>query len=308
MKVYMLKNRRRFFGGALLAAAIVTMSVAAARSPDLEVRYGEHPRQAADLYLPDIECLQPAAPLAVFIHGGAWRIGDRRYVAHKVEWFKESGWAFASLGYRVLRDAPVEEQARDLAEGLRTLRAEAAKLGIDTDRIVLVGHSAGAHLAALLASDQRLLADDLAAVRAVILLDGAGYDIDRQVRESGPVLRRLFTGVFGEDLERQRALSPVTHVGDVDAPLWLIVHDGNRFDAVSQSAALELALRAAGREVQRVGIPGNHRSINVDFGTVGYAANDKVAEIMARVAGSRGENSCTARSGRMTANAGLAQG
>lgn len=287
-------KNNKFFGGLLVGAMLVTVSVAAARGPDVEVRYGEHPRQAADLYLPDSECLRPSAPLAVFIHGGAWRIGDRRNVAHKVEWFHEAGWAFASLGYRVLKDASVEDQARDLAEGLRTLRAEATKLGIDADRIVLVGHSAGAHLAALLASDHRLLADDISAVRAVILLDGAGYDVDRQVRESGPVIRRLFTGAFGEDVERQRALSPVTHVGDVDAPLWLIVHDGDRFDAVSQSAALEVALRAAGREVQRLGVPGNHRSINVDFGTDDYPANDEVAKIMARVAGASTLAACRA--------------
>ena len=99
------------------------------------VPYGGDPRQSADFYAAPNGTVRP--PFAIFIHGGGWRIGDRSRVGTKPAWFRAHGWAFASLGYRLLPDAPVETQARDIADGIRALRRDAARLGFDPDRILL---------------------------------------------------------------------------------------------------------------------------------------------------------------------------
>ncbi|MFM7708536.1 MAG: alpha/beta hydrolase, partial [Gammaproteobacteria bacterium] len=139
-----------------LAAAWVGASVPRSPDPALTLSYGQDPRQIVVVYTaPRTVAARP--PLAVYVHGGAWRAGSPLRVRAKPQWFGEAGWVFASVGYRLLPDAPVEEQARDVAAGLRALRADAERLGFDPDRILLMGHSAGAHLAALVASDQRYL-------------------------------------------------------------------------------------------------------------------------------------------------------
>ena len=246
------------------------------------LRYGPHERQAIALY-PAVG--HANAPLAIFVHGGAWRTGDHQRVRAKPQWFNEAGWAFASVGYRVLPDAPVEQQARDLATGLRALRREASARGFDADRILLLGHSAGAHLAALLASDERWLGEDRRAIRGVILLDGAGYDVTSEFGRRGPLARKLYGDAFGADPARQRALSPITYVDRGDPADWLLVFAEDRADAVEQADDFGAALRRAGLRVERVPDPGNHMEINRDFGTPGYRANDAVRALMVRVAG-----------------------
>ena len=71
----------------------------------------------------------------------------------KPQWFASHGWAFASIGFRALPEAPVEDQARDIGRALQTLRQQAGPLGFDPQRLLLLGHSSGAHLTALIATD-----------------------------------------------------------------------------------------------------------------------------------------------------------
>ncbi|MEN9315124.1 MAG: hypothetical protein RIS35_1517, partial [Pseudomonadota bacterium] len=207
----------------------------------------------------------------------------------------EAGWAFASVGYRVLPEAGVEDQARDLAAGLRLLRRDAAWLGYDPDRILLMGHSAGAHLAALLASDDRWLGDERHAIRGVVLLDGAGYDVSSEFDRRGTLARRLYADAFGNDPQRQRSLSPMYHVDECDPADWLIVYAEDRIDAVEQAGYFGDALRNAGLRVERVPDPGNHLEINREFGNPGYRANDAVRAMMVRIA-SAGSPACNSRS------------
>ncbi len=148
-----------------------------------EIAYGADPKQRIDLVVP---AAATRAPLLLFIHGGAWMIGDKRSgVSVKAAHITGKGWAFASANYRLVPQATVESQAADIAAAIARLRADAAANGLDPERIVLMGHSAGAHLAALVGTDPRYLRAagvPMSAVKGVILLDGAGYDIAAQMR------------------------------------------------------------------------------------------------------------------------------
>jgi acetyl esterase/lipase len=262
---------------------------------DSIISFGEDPAQRILFYAappPAPNERRRAPPLAVYIHGGGWAHGQPEIVENKPAWFRQHGWAFASLGYRLLPGAPVETQAADIGAALRRLRTEAARLGYDPDRILLFGHSAGAHLTALVSADPQYAGDAFGAIRGAILIDGAAYDVAAQIARGGLMTRRTYIPAFGTDPARQRALSPVTHAGGRDVPDWLLLYTSAREDAETQSRSLAAALDRSRVRTQLLEVPSQssnqligHMEINRDFGTAGYAANDPVLAIMRRVAG-----------------------
>lgn len=248
------------------------------------VSYGAHERQGVDFYPASDPASRP--PLVVFVHGGGWSVGNRtRTVQGKPAHFVGQGYAFASVGYRVLPDAPVEEQARDVARAIAKLRAQADSLGFDPDRIVLMGHSAGAHLAALVSTDPQFSsAADFAAIRGVVLLDGAGYDVVANMARPDLQMPGVYTRVFGSDQARQRALSPITHVGAPDASDWLILHVADRPQSRDQSEALAAALEAAGARAEVVAVEDtDHGRLNRELGTQGDRATATVDAFLDRL-------------------------
>lgn len=257
-------------------------------TPDERLAYGRDPQQRVELYRPTgLATAGARPPLAIFIHGGGWRHGDPSMVDNKPDWMRAHGWWLASVGYRLLPEALVETQLADAAAGIRAARANATRLGYDPDRILLFGHSAGAHIAAMLASDPRLLEADFAAIRGVILLDGAGYDVPQQMQGARFLRQRIYEPAFGSDPARQRALSPITYAAAPNVPDWLIVYSTQRRDSPAQSRGLGSALSAAGARVAYQPIDAGHMPINRDFGSADYAGNAAVEAIMRGVAGGR---------------------
>lgn len=260
---------------------------AAARAPApagvREYAYGADPKQNLDLVVP---ADNRKAPLLVFIHGGGWSIGDKRgSTALKAEHFTGRGWAFVSLNYRLVPNATVEQQGADIASGLAWLRKNAGRLGLDPDRIVLMGHSAGAHLAALTGTDPTYLAAadvPLQAVDGIILLDGAGYDVARQMARPGNLVAGMYDAAFGRDPARQRALSPTSHAAAPNAASWLILPVAQRPDSLEQSNGLATALNAAGARARVVPVPGeNHMTLNRGLGEADDFATVEIDRFLA---------------------------
>lgn len=241
------------------------------------VRYGPDPLQAIDYY--------PAAngakaPLVLFVHGGGWKRGDKRMMdgSAKLSRWREQGYAVASLNYRLVPKAKVEDQAADIAAGLAALIKQARRLGFDATRVFLVGHSAGAHLVALVGTDPQWLRGaglDFGAVDGVIALDGAGYMVPEQMGKNAMVLGDTYEQAFGTDPVRQLALSPTNHAAAPNAPAFLILHV-DRADAKQQSEGLSDALRRAGTPVELYAVPGRglqgHMEINRKLGEADYPA------------------------------------
>lgn len=101
----------------------------------------------------------PGAPLLMYVHGGAWRFGDKSSATfseigtHRLrEAFAAAGFATVSINYRLSHEALFPAQINDVKAAIRYFRAGAERLGIDPDRIVVAGSSAGGHLAMLAAS------------------------------------------------------------------------------------------------------------------------------------------------------------
>jgi arylformamidase len=244
-----------------------------------EIAYGEDPKQTLD-YAPPKDG-RTRAPLIVFIHGGGWSIGDKgQATGAKAAHFTGLGYAFASLNYRLVPNATVEQQAADVATALGQLRTDAAKLGFDADRIILAGHSAGAHLAALVGTDPRYFAAahvPVDAIRGIVLLDGAGYDVPRQMAEPSNRVEFMYDAAFGKDPARQVDLSPIRHASKPNVDAWLILPVATRADSTAQSNDFAMALRKGGSRVAVMPIPdSSHMKINRNMGAEGDFATGQV--------------------------------
>lgn len=248
-----------------------------------ELAYGADPKQRLDLMVP---ANARSAPLLLFVHGGGWSIGDKRTGAGvKAAHFTQSGWAFGSVNYRLVPQATVEQQAADISSAIAWARRNAAAHGLDPDRIVLMGHSAGAHLVALVGTDPSYLAAagvPISAVRGVVLLDGAAYDIARQMGRPGNPVAATYHAAFSKDAARQKALSPTLHAAAPNVANWLIMPIDRREDSKAQSDGLASALRLAGSNASVVAVPGeSHSSLNKGLGEPGDFATGKVDQFLA---------------------------
>jgi arylformamidase len=286
---------------ASLAVASVTVAPPApmaqgrtARTADAAMQtlaYGQDRLQALDYWAG----ATPDAPLVIFVHGGGWKRGDKQMMrgSAKLAHWQAAGYAVASVNYRLVPNASVEQQAADVAAAVAYLRANAARLGFDRSRIAMVGHSAGAHLVALVGTDPQyfraagLAMDD---VRGVVPLDGAAYNVPDQMGENARLMGDTYEQAFGTDPARQRALSPTAHAAGPNAPEFLILHV-QREDGTRQSRELGSALRRAGTPATVQGFAGRglrgHMQINRNLGEADYPATPVVDAFLQRIFASR---------------------
>ncbi|MDG5489837.1 alpha/beta hydrolase [Sphingomonas sp. BGYR3] len=248
------------------------------RNRPVERAYGQDDKQKLDVWR--AEGTARPAPLILFVHGGGWKRGDKRNAtgSAKVDHFLSQGYAVASINYRLVPEHRVEDQAADVAAAFAWARRNAAQLNIDPARIILMGHSAGAHLVALVGTDPayaRAAGFSLSDIRGVVPLDGAAYDVAQQMDGRNRMMQSTYEQAFGTDPARQRALSPTLHAAAPNAPAFLILHV-QRSDGTEQSRKLAKALKSGGTAVELHGIEGRgligHMQINRKLGEADYPA------------------------------------
>lgn len=273
-------DRRRLIalslaGGALGSAA----PVVARQSAPAAIRYGSDPLQSYDLYP------GPATgPILMFVHGGGWKRGENTMVNALPDYARRHGLTLASASYRLVPDVGAREEAQDVAAAVAELHRR-----LPGRPIFLLGHSAGAHLAALVGIDPVYLGahgmkpSDLG---GVILLDGAGYDATgpRGRGIVGRALDQMYDNAFGPEGSPGRAeLSPTLRVqpGQIYPP-FLIFHVASRADSAAQSQALAAALTRAGGRAEVVAAPGEtHMTINRSFGVADDPEGERGARFIA---------------------------
>lgn len=231
-----------------------------------DVAYGTDPRQKFDVYAP---ADAKNAPLIVMVHGGGWAFGDRRMsrvVTNKARHWLPQGFVFVSVGYRLLPAAPVEEQARDIAHALAAIQQRAATWGGDGGKVVLMGHSAGAHLVALVAASPALATEAGAKPwRGSVLLDSAAYDV-------GAIMRGrhlpLYDRAFGSDPARWDALSPLVQLSKAPAPVFAVC-SSRRVESCPHAQAFAEKARSLGGQALVHREDMSHSEINADLGRPG---------------------------------------
>lgn len=202
---------------------------------------------ALDIHPPRTAMARP--PVVVFFYGGSWRNGERQGYRFVGERLAQSGALVLVPDYRKAPDHAFPDFMHDAARAVAWARANAERLGGDRDRIFLMGHSAGAHIAALLATDGRYLASEGLApgdLAGVVTLAGP-FDF---LPLTDPELRQ----VFGP--EDTWPLSQPVNFADGDEPPFLLLHgleDGIVWPMNSER--LQAKLSAAGTGARYVPIP-----------------------------------------------------
>lgn len=234
-----------------------------------DLAYGDDPAQRLDVYRP---ARAHAAPVLLFVHGGGWRRGDKampRMVANKVRHWAGRGFVFVSTNYRMLPAADPVEQAEDVARALAFVQQEAPRWGGDPARVVLIGHSAGAHLAALVTADSGFAARQGATPwRATVAIDSAALDIEAIMTRRH---YRFYDPVFGSDPLFWRSASPMHRLQGPPVAPMLLVCSSERDDSLPPAQAFAERARAFGGRATVLPVALGHLQINDQLGAdAGY--------------------------------------
>lgn len=208
----------------------------ASRKVGSDIAYGEGPRRKLDIYAPVARGDRPL-PVIVFLYGGSWANGTREGYHFAARGLAAGGFLTVVPDYRLVPEVYFPGFVEDCAAAVKWTRAHARQYGADPDRIVLVGHSAGAYNAAMLALDPRFLGADRTAIKGFAGLAGP-YDF---LPLDGPIPTRTF-GRWPKPEETQ----PITYA-DRSAPPMLLLH-GQKDGTVwpKNSINLDRKLREAG--------------------------------------------------------------
>jgi len=229
----------------------LVLSAGLARADEKNIRYGETSQQALDVYA--AAGGQKAAggyPVVVWVHGGGWRNGDKdnRSGSKLCETWTRQGIVVVNLNYRLTPDVVHPAHVEDVASGIAWVHRNIARYQGDPRRVYLLGHSAGAHLVALVATNPRFLeAHDLVpntALAGVMPIDTASYDLATTKTRA---VRKMIRDAFGENPATLADASPLGQAREhqVTCPPFLIAVEKQRPEAWEESIALEKALPKA---------------------------------------------------------------
>ena len=230
-----------------------------------DVSYGADPQQRFDVYS---NGRTKDAPVIFMVHGGGWRLGSKSassVVTHKVARWVPKGFVFVSVGYRLLPQADPLEQARDVARALAAAQQQAANWGGDRSRFILMGHSAGAHLVALLATAPALAAGVEHPPQpwlGTVALDSAAFNVV-EIMEHRHL--RLYDNAFGSDHEYWKSASPFFSVTRASRPI-LAVCSSRREDSCRQAHQFATKAAALGVTTTVLEKDFSHRDINQRLG------------------------------------------
>ena len=259
-----------------LLIVILTLAASVANAAPRETRnqaYGPDKLQRYDVYWDDA---RKDAPMIVMLHGGGWRRGDKTsggVVEPKASHWKDEGFIFVSVNTRLLPTQP-HDQARDFADAIADIQKKALNWGGDPRNVILMGHSAGAHIAALVGASRNLQRRaGITPLRGVVSIDTEALDLVALMR-SDPI--KLFHDAFGSDPAYWAGVSPLVRIERGATPI-LAVCSTRRRGPCGSARALAQKARGVGASVSVLPVPLRHAPINRDLGKPG-AYTDAVTD------------------------------
>lgn len=283
--------------GALLAASPAGAAIA---QEDVNYDLGSPPAPSPadenflDVYRPDGSLATDTRPVVVYVHGGAWRAGDKaNQINRKVNLFTDAGYVFVSVNYR-LSTNPIDtsfpsdrvrfpDHPDDVGEAIGWIDRNIAAYGGDPTRLLLIGHSAGAHISALVSTDPSYLdAYEVEPWQVIgtVALDGDAYDVADRIAEVPSPQDDYLLSAFGTAAENAAegswaAGSPLLWAGPRD-PEHLIVTQAALPGRAEDADALALAL-GQDPAASVIRAPCNHEGINDGVGEPGDPCGETAA-------------------------------
>ncbi|OAM51457.1 esterase [Methylovorus sp. MM2] len=229
-----------------------------------DVSYGNAKLQSMDVYVP---VNATNAPIILMVHGGGWKHGDKnnsRVVKNKVARWVNKGFIFISVNYPMLPESMALQQAQDIALALATVQKKAVDWGGDASKLILMGHSAGAHLVSLISS-QPSLASSFGAKPwlGTISLDSAALDVPLVMNK-----RHLgfYDEAFGKDMAYWKSTSPIDQVTKQSLPLLAVCSTKRRDKPCIQAYAYVAKEKVLGIKAAVLEQDLRHSEINEQLG------------------------------------------
>jgi len=272
----------------LILLSVMPLQKIAAQNLKSDVPYTDRAddRQVLDIYAPDDA---DHLPVVFWIHGGGWVTGDKSDVQIKPRVFAEHGCVFVSTNYRLLPRVEMGALIRDVAKSLGWVHKNITKYGGDPKRIFVMGHSAGAQLAALLCIDGRYLKAEgvsFDVLRGCVPVDGDTYDLPaiimtaefRQTVHRLPLPKFGHRVKFGNDPKKHIDFSAVTHVAKGKGiPPFLILHVAGHPNTTAQAQRLGNVLKNAEISAKVFAVQETtHNKLNANLGLPGDPATKEL--------------------------------
>ena len=223
----------------------------------LDVPYGPTLKEKLDIF----PAAQKGAPIQIFIHGGAWKSGNKSDVSYPAPVFHAAGASFIAVNFASVPDVMIEEQVRQCRAAIAWTYRNAASFGGDPERIFISGHSSGGHVTGMMVVTDW---EGIYGLPADIIKGAAPvsgmYDLE-------PVRHSWRNSYLHLDEERARALSAIHHIPATRIPLVIGVGGGELQEFQRQNHAFVTAWRAAGQECEFLVLEGkNHFDMGAEFG------------------------------------------
>ncbi len=228
----------------------------------LDVTYAKYGNRTLEMDIYRPRKAWGALPAIVCIHGGGWAKGNRIHHRNVSQALAERGFVTATISYRLSGEAPFPAAIEDCKAAVRFLRANAKTYGIDATKIGAIGHSAGGHLTALLATSGGVqplegnggYADYSSAIQAAVPMGAQTDFLSQRTREissaeeRGQIWRQFLGGSLEDSPNVYRLASPLVHLDKNDPPCWFIT--GENDDSSTQADKFR-------KQMGELGIPTN---------------------------------------------------
>ncbi len=287
--------KTQMFSSSLFCSLVccLVFSTAQAQNVKRDIPYVQqgHERQVLDIYAPE---KAKGLPVVFWIHGGGWQAGDKSSVQSKPQAFVDRGFVFVSTNYRLLPSVEMESIVGDVAKSIHWVHDHIAEYGGDPNRLFIMGHSAGAQLAALMCTDDRYLKNEqvpFSHLKGCVPVDGDTYDIPAMITlaeircslHGQPLPTFGHRAKFGNDLRKHRDFSPITHVAkDKGIPPFLILHVSNHPDTSAQANWFHSVLTGSGVQSKLFAAKDSeHSKLNDNLGTPNDPASAALFEFVA---------------------------
>ena len=236
-------------------------------------------------------------PVVVWVHGGAWAIGDKTNgMRKKVPFFNDLGYVFVSVNYRL---SPLPRNIKksnntkhpihinDVADALQWINKNIEKYGGDASKIVLMGHSAGAHLVALMGTNQELLRQrgiPSKNLKGIISLDTQAYNISKAIKNLRE--KKIYINAFSNNIALQKDASPYFHLDNYNNTIsnWIFVSRGNNIrKEILNEFVDKINTKKSKTEVIDMSIY-SHRDVNLLItDTSNTILSDKISQFLTKV-------------------------
>jgi len=227
-----------------------------------DIPYGEDKDQVLDVYYSPT--FEKNAPVIFMVHGGAWRIGDKTaksVVKNKVAHWVPKGFIFISINYPMLPKVQPIEQSENVAKAILFAQQHIHQWGGASEKFILMGHSAGAHLISLVtARNHKTLKPFLGS----IALDSAAYDLVQIMNAES--VSRFYKKAFGETSLYWQQSSPIYLLSGKSSPFLAVCSSKRKDVSCSQAERFLEKAESYGTQTQLLPIALSHRKINMDLG------------------------------------------